>query len=66
MALTRAERERLADNRMKIRSVADSLAPIDPAKIDDYESIQECLEGAEQNLKDALENSDPPSGRKPN
>ena len=66
MALTKAERERIADNRMKIRSVADSLAHIDPAKIDDYESIQDCLEDAEQNLKDTLENSAPPAGSKPN
>jgi hypothetical protein len=66
MALTKAERERIVDNRMKIQSVANSLAHIDPAKIDELESIQDCLEDADQNLKDALENSDPPAQRKPN
>ena len=66
MALTKADRERIADNRMKIQSVANSLAHIDPEKIEDYESIQECLEGADRNLKGALENSDPPRNHKPN
>jgi hypothetical protein len=59
MALTRVERERIADNRMKIRSVANSLAHIDPEKIEDFEGIQECLEDAEKNLAGALRSSDP-------
>jgi hypothetical protein len=57
MALTRAEKERIADNRMKIRSVANSLAQIDPAKVDDFEAIQECLEGADKSLAGTLKGS---------
>lgn len=60
MAFTRAERERIADNRMKIRSVANSLAHLDPKKIDDIEAIQECLDGADKSLKGALDSEDSP------
>ena len=55
MALTRAERERIIDNRMKIQSVAKSLSHVDPQKIEDYEAIRQCLEDAEKNLAGALE-----------
>jgi hypothetical protein len=58
--LTRADRERIADNRMKIRSVASSLAHIDPEKINDFDAIQECLEDADKNLSGALQSPDPP------
>jgi hypothetical protein len=64
MALTRVERERIADNRMKIRSVANSLAHIDPQKIEDLEAIQDCLEDAEKNLAGALRSSDLPKSKK--
>ena len=50
MALTRAERERIADNRMRIQSVANSPNHIGPAKIEDFELIQECLKDAGKNL----------------
>jgi hypothetical protein len=54
MPLTRTEKERISDNRMKIRSVKNSLSHIDPAKIDDYEAIQDCLKDAEKSLSGAL------------
>ena len=60
MALSRAERERIADNRMKIRSAANSLSHIDPSKIEDFDAIQECLENADRNLTGALEASEGP------
>jgi hypothetical protein len=63
--LTRTDRERIADNRMKIRSVASSLSHIDPKKINDFEAIQECLEDADKNLSGALKSPDPP-GQKHN
>jgi hypothetical protein len=66
MGLTRAERERIVDNRMKIRSVANSLQHINPEKIEDYQAIQECLEDADRNLGGALEESDQPANPKPN
>ena len=54
MGLTRVDKERIADDRMKIQSVVSSLAQIDPAKIADVEAIQECLENADKNLAGAL------------
>jgi len=65
MALSRAERERISDNRLKIRSVSNSLAHLDPSKIADFEAIQDCLEDAEKNLAGALEGSETPGGSKP-
>ena len=54
MALNRSERERLSDNRLKLQTVARSLQQIDADKIPHFDEIQECLENAEENLKDAL------------
>jgi hypothetical protein len=54
MSLTRVERERVSDSRLKIQSVADSLAQVDAAKIPDFEEIQDCLEEAEKSLSGAL------------
>jgi hypothetical protein len=43
---------------MKIRSVANSLKHIDPAKIDNLEAIEDCLEDAEKSLTGALDAPD--------
>ncbi len=66
MALSRAERTRIADNRMKIRSAADSLSQIDPSKIEDFEAIHECLESADKNLAGALASSERPDNSRRN
>ena len=58
MTLTRMERERLTDSKLKIQSVAESLKHIDPKKVPDFENIEECLEGADQSLKEALRSSE--------
>jgi len=55
MTLTRSEKERIADSRHKIRSIADSLAHVDPRKIRNLEEIQECLEDADRSLGGALD-----------
>jgi len=60
MTLTRQERERIIDNRMRIQSVADSLTHIDPAKIQDFQAIRECLKSAERNLTGALQSDESP------
>ena len=58
MALTRAEKERIGDSRLKIQSVTDSLNQVDPEEIPNYEEIQECLDDAEKSLKSALTAAD--------
>ncbi len=54
MALTHEDKERIADSRFKIRSVADSLKKVDPKKLRDFEEIQECLEDADKSLSGTL------------
>jgi hypothetical protein len=65
MPLTRLERERISDSRLKLRSAADSLRHVDPSKVPDFDGIQDCLAGANKNLGAALrDSSQPDSGRK--
>jgi hypothetical protein len=54
MALTRAEKERITDSRLKLQSVANSLDHVDPGKVRDFQEIQDCLEDAEKSLYEAL------------
>jgi len=54
MALTRADRERISDSRMKIRSITATLTKVDPDKVLNLTEIQDCLEGAEESLKGTL------------
>jgi len=58
MTLTRIERERLTDSRLKIQSVARSLNHVDPKKIPDFREIEKCLEDADKNLGVALRSAD--------
>ena len=59
MRLTRLERERLKDSRLKLQSVADSLKKVDKNKVQDFDEIQDCLEEAEANLGGALQSAEP-------
>ena len=54
MQLTRAEKERIADSRLKLQAVSRSLKGVDPNKVPDYQDIEECLQDAEKSLS-ALE-----------
>ena len=58
MALTRAERERITDGRLKIQTIANSLNSIDPKKVPNVEEIQTCLEDADKSLGGALQSSE--------
>jgi hypothetical protein len=58
MSLTRLEKERNTDSRMKIQTVANSLNHIDPAKVPHLDEIQECLENAEESLRGALRSAE--------
>ena len=64
MALTRLERERITDTRLKLQSAANTLSQLDPGKVPDFEDIQDCLEGAEKSLGSALRLSKPTSDQK--
>ena len=65
MTLTREEKERLTDSRLKLQSIANSLKGVDPKKVPDYEDIEECLEDADKSLRGVLRSSesDPESRR---
>jgi hypothetical protein len=54
MALTNAERERLADSWAKIQSVVRSLQHVDRKEIPDAAEIEDCLEDADKSLTGAL------------
>lgn len=60
MPLNKLEREVLTDSMLKVQSIKASLERIDPKKVPDNEEIQECLETADQSLRQALkaENAD--------
>lgn len=52
--LTRADKERIQDSRLKLQSVADSLNQVKTGKIAGMHEIQECLDEAEKSLNGAL------------
>ena len=54
MELTRVERERITDGRLKLQAVADSLNLVDPRKIPRIAEIQDCLDDADESLSGAL------------
>ncbi len=54
MALTRVEKERITDTRLKLQSAANTLKDIDAKKVPDYDDIEECLEDADKSLGRAL------------
>jgi len=54
MVLTRVERERINDSRLKIQSAVDTLNQVASDKIPAYDEIQSCLESVEKNLTTAL------------
>jgi hypothetical protein len=58
MAMTRAEKERLNDIRLKLQSAARSLQHLPESDIPDYDQIEKCLDNADQNLRDAVQSSE--------
>lgn len=54
MALTRQERERITDSRLKLQSVANTLKHVSPDKVPDFDEIEDCLKDAEKSLGGAL------------
>jgi len=54
MKLTAAERERLTDGVLKIQSVKASLKKVEKGKIPNEDDIAQCLESADESLRQAL------------
>ena len=61
MGLTEEERARLNDSKHKIQSVANSLTHVDPSKVPGFDEIKECLENADDSLKEALRSKPGPA-----
>ncbi len=55
MGLTRTDKERIRDSRMKLQSVSNSLKQVNSKGINGIDQIQDCLEDAEKSLKGALQ-----------
>jgi hypothetical protein len=60
MSLTRVERAKITDSALKIQSAQNSLEKLDESKVKDFEEIQDCLEMAGANLRQALRENDSP------
>ena len=58
MSLTRVDKERINDSRLKIQAAASTLEDVHPSKIPDLKEIQDCLESANKNLGTALRTAD--------
>jgi hypothetical protein len=54
MALTRVERAKITDSALKIQSAQASLEHLDKTKVEGFEDIEDCLEVADANLRQAL------------
>lgn len=54
MKLNTVERERLTDSVLKIQSVRASLDQMDEEKVPKLEQMENCLEGVDHGLREAL------------
>jgi hypothetical protein len=54
MKLTTVERERITDSVLKIQSVRASLEQVDEEKIPKRDEMEDCLEGVDHGLREAL------------
>jgi hypothetical protein len=57
MELTQTERAKITDSMHSIQSAQASLADLDESKVSKLNEIQECLDGADKNLRAALRSS---------
>jgi hypothetical protein len=57
MPLSRVDRERITDSVLKIQSVRDQLDHLDGSKLSEIEEIKDCLENADDNMRDALKSA---------
>jgi hypothetical protein len=57
MPLSRVDRERITDSVLKIQSVRTQLNHLDGSKLAEIDEIKDCLETADDNMRDALRSS---------
>jgi hypothetical protein len=57
MPLSKGDRERITDSVLKIQSVRAQLDHLDDTKLSEIEEIKDCLEDADDNMRDALKSS---------
>jgi len=63
MDLTKTDRAKITDTVHSIQLAQASLVDIDETKVPEVDEIQECLEGADKNLRRALRQA--PAKKKP-
>jgi len=63
MDLSKTDRAKITDTVHSIQLAQASLTDIDETKVPEVDEIQECLEGADQNLRRALRQA--PAKKKP-
>ena len=63
MGLTKTDRAKITDSVHSIQLAQASLVDIDETKVPEVDEIQECLEGADKNLRRALRQA--PAKQKP-
>ena len=57
MPLSRVDRERITDSVLKIQSIRTQLDHLDESKLSEIEEIKDCLENADDNMRDALKSA---------
>jgi hypothetical protein len=57
MPLSKVDRERITDSVLKIQSVRAQLDHLDEGQLSEIEEIKDCLEDADDNMRDALKSS---------
>jgi hypothetical protein len=62
MGLSRVERAKITDSALKIQSAQASLEALDESKVENLDGIEDCLEMAGTNLRQALRENHPPEG----
>jgi hypothetical protein len=55
--LSKVDRERITDSVLKIQSVRAQLEHLDDTKLSEIEEIKDCLDDADDTMRDALKSS---------
>ena len=61
--LTEEERARVSDGKHNLQAASEALSTVDRSKIPNLDQIEECLEDADKNLREALQAHEHPPKR---